>query len=118
MTAQLRSLVVLLVLVGGARTASAEGTQSGAQLFEQKCGICHFAGKTGAQMLERRLGKERALLAERRDLATVYIHTVVRHGLAGMPPLTRVELPDAELEAIAAYLTRQQRSPNAKQANE
>lgn len=116
MTGLLRWLGALLFMVGCACVApAARGDQSGAQLFEQKCGICHVAGKTGAQMLERRLGKERALLAERRDLATIYIHTVVRHGLAGMPPLTRVELPDAELEAIVAYLTRSRPSPGSAQ---
>jgi hypothetical protein len=57
-------------------------------------------------MLGRRLGKERALLAERTDLAGDYVRQVVRRGLLGMPPFTRVDLSDAELVHVVAYLTR------------
>lgn len=93
-------------LIGIMASANGAGTTAGEDLFLHKCGICHLAGKTGAQMLERRLGKDLALLHERKDLVDAYISTVVRQGLAGMPPLTRVELPDAELDSIVRYLTR------------
>jgi mono/diheme cytochrome c family protein len=78
----------------------------GGQLFERRCGVCHLKGQTGTNMLERRLGAQRALLAERTDLTPEYIRFVVRQGLVNMPRLTRVELPDAELEAISAWLRR------------
>ena len=100
--------VLLLVAMGisvaaaGADTPAADGQQ----LFERRCGVCHLQGQTGTTILARRLGPERALLAGRTDLAPEYIRQVVRAGLVNMPPLTRVELPDAELEAISAWLRR------------
>ncbi|MXO66826.1 c-type cytochrome [Altericroceibacterium endophyticum] len=76
-------------------------------LFLRKCGICHSKGGTGTMMLERRLGAENALLAERTDLTPEYIAAVVRHGLNSMPPITRVELTDAQLRDVSFYLTGQ-----------
>jgi mono/diheme cytochrome c family protein len=86
--------------------ADAARLAQGQQLFEKRCGVCHRAGQTGTQVLARRLGKERSLLAERRDLTVPYIRQVVRWGLVNMPRLTRVEMPDGDLDAIAAWLTR------------
>ncbi len=57
-------------------------------------------------MLGRRLGWDHALLNERSDLDADYIRQVVRNGMGGMPPQTRVDLTPAELDSVAAYLTR------------
>lgn len=86
--------------------AAASGAPDGKALFTRRCGICHLADGGGTWMLERRLGKAQSLLESRTDLQVPYIRTIARHGLNGMPRFTRVELPDADLEAIAAYLTR------------
>lgn len=102
----LRSGALTILLISFMASVNGAGLTQGEGLFLRKCGICHLEGKTGAQMLERRLGKDLALLHKRNDLAGAYIGTVVRQGLAGMPPLTRVELPDAELDSIVRYLTR------------
>ena len=77
----------------------------GAALFQDRCVLCHAAGGTGTFMLARRLGKERSLLAERSDLSADYVKQIVRHGLFAMPRFTRVELTDAELAAVAAFLS-------------
>jgi mono/diheme cytochrome c family protein len=78
----------------------------GQVLYKQRCGVCHMQGGTGTFMLERRLGKAQALLDERTDLAAPYVSTVARQGIMSMPRFTRTELTDAELAAIAAYLSR------------
>lgn len=88
---------------GGAATAVAA---DGPALFLARCGICHLPGGTGTFMLGRRLGKQRALLAERTDLQIAYVEAVVRNGLNAMPAFTRVEITDQELEAVAEYLAR------------
>lgn len=75
-------------------------------LFNARCGVCHLAGGGGTWMLERRLGKAQSLLARRSDLQPAYVRYVARFGLRAMPRFTRVELPDAELDAIAAWLAR------------
>jgi len=104
-------LAAALRCAGAAEPASAATLPEGAALFGERCGLCHAAGGTGTFMLERRLGKERALLAERTDLTAEYVRQVVRHGLQSMPRFTRVELTDAELSAVAAFLSSARKTP-------
>lgn len=75
--------------------------------------MCHLPGGTGTFMLGRRLGQANALLAERTNLDAAYVKQVVRTGIVSMPRITRAEVTDAELQAIADYLTRK-REPRAK----
>jgi len=97
-------LVALLGSVSFARPPSAD--TSGRQLFLHHCGICHLPGGTGTFMLGRRLGKDHALLEQRRDLSPAFISLVVRRGIMSMPRFTRVELTDRELHAIGEYLSK------------
>jgi mono/diheme cytochrome c family protein len=85
---------------------TAQKIEQGKKLFLARCGYCHLAGGTGTIMLARRLGKDRALLDSRTDLTAEYIRKITRVGINGMPPHNRIELPDSELDSIAAYLTR------------
>jgi mono/diheme cytochrome c family protein len=106
----LASLTMAAAGMGQARPASAapqdeDSATSGEALFLRECGMCHLPGGTGTMMLERRLGEERALIAQRGDLPPQYIELAVRRGVNSMPTITRVELPDAELHAIIDYLT-------------
>ncbi len=80
--------------------------EEGNKLFHAKCGYCHLQGGTGTIMLGFRLGKDKALLENRTDLRPDYIRHVARAGIGSMPRLTRIEVPDSELDLIAAYLTR------------
>ena len=86
--------------------ASAQKLEEGNKLFRARCGYCHLAGGTGTIMLGRRLGKDRALLEQRTDLTADYVRKITRVGINGMPPHTRIEVPDSELDLIATYLTR------------
>jgi hypothetical protein len=45
-----------------------------------------------------------ALLVNRTDLTQSYVKAVVRNGKVAMPPLSRVEVTDAELDSIARHL--------------
>jgi cytochrome c5 len=77
--------------------------------YELRCGYCHLAGGMGTNLLiKQRMvvgeGPEMALLANRKDLTPEYVKTVVRQGKNAMPPQTRVDITDAELEAVAAWL--------------
>jgi mono/diheme cytochrome c family protein len=80
--------------------------EQGDKLFHAKCGYCHLQGGTGTIMLGFRLGKDQALIENRTDLKVDYIKHVARSGIGSMPRLTRIEVPDSELDLIAAYLTR------------
>jgi len=85
------------------------GGKDGAALFSNLCGACHLAGGMGTNLLTKQrviLGEpaENGLLANRQDLTQNYVKIIVRRGRMAMPSLTRVEVTDAELDAIAAYL--------------
>jgi (+)-pinoresinol hydroxylase len=85
------------------------GQPRGYVQFERDCVVCHGSGpaKPGTRALHTKYaGHEPALLAERRDLAPEYVRSVVRHGVYVMPPFRKTELSDADLDAIVAYLTR------------
>lgn len=109
-------LLLAAACLGAAATGAwgeepADAPARGAALFDARCGICHGERGIGTFMLGRRLGAERALLAQRTDLTTALVETAVRRGINSMPVFTRVELTDAELAQIAAYLTRPPRPP-------
>jgi mono/diheme cytochrome c family protein len=80
---------------------------SGKQVFEHYCIQCHGPGDwPGTMQLARTRGKDRALLAERKDLAPDYVTAIVRHGLKSMPPFAPSDLTDAKLKALVEFLTK------------
>ena len=85
--------------------------QDGASVFSTHCGYCHLPFGMGTNLLTKQqvlAGQPPAmgLLANRRDLTAGYISAVVRNGKGAMPAQTRVDITDAELVAVGAYLTR------------
>jgi (+)-pinoresinol hydroxylase len=81
--------------------------QRGHQVYNKWCLPCHGsgAGKPGTASLAAR-GQKPAVLEERTDLTPTSIKTFVRHGVLFMPMFRKTEISDADLDAIAAYLTR------------
>jgi mono/diheme cytochrome c family protein len=77
----------------------------GKAAFVHRCRMCHGEGQTGAFILNRRLGAAKALLEKRDDLQPAYVRLVVRNGLVNMPRLSRVEMPEPDLDAVIVYLT-------------
>jgi mono/diheme cytochrome c family protein len=111
----LRGILLATLAVGlfpAAHAADAPVPSRGQQVFEHRCGMCHRQGGTGTFILARRLGAERSLLEKRSDLDPDYIRTVVRWGLVNMPRISRVEVPEPDMDALVAYLT----APKAPQA--
>lgn len=91
-----------------AATFGIKSGNPGERLFGRECAFCHVGKNTGTVMLQQRLPEGTpAQLHERRDLTADYVKAVVRQGMVNMPPLSRVELSDAELEQIAGYLARE-----------
>jgi mono/diheme cytochrome c family protein len=85
------------------------GGGNGEHLFSNRCGSCHLAGGMGTNLLTKQrmmAGQppETGLLANRTDLTADYVKGVVRGGKIAMPRLSRTEVTDGELDAIAAYL--------------
>lgn len=87
------------------------GGGNGETLFSNRCGACHLAGGMGTNLLTKQrmmAGEppENGLLANRKDLNADYVKSVVRMGKVAMPRLSRTEVTDAELDAIATYLAK------------
>jgi mono/diheme cytochrome c family protein len=87
-----------------ATAGAAVSGSDGAALFESRCALCHRGSGPGVFMLERRVGKELAILEERDNLTRPFLQAVVRNGIGSMPRFTRAEVTDAELAALADYL--------------
>lgn len=78
-------------------------------LFEVHCGYCHLTGGMGTNLLTKQrmmMGEtpDKGLLVNRTDLTADYVKSVVRMGKGAMPGQTKVDVTDAELDAVAKYL--------------
>ena len=125
MTKACMRLAIALVLIFAARaaaaqepprtsawtrnTASGEGQPRGYVQFQNYCSMCHGEGpgQPGTMALQAKYkGAEPALLSKRADLTPQLIKLYVRNGISIMPIFRKTEISDADLDAIADYLTR------------
>ncbi|HKV04204.1 MAG TPA: cytochrome c [Candidatus Acidoferrales bacterium] len=102
-------LVLLTATFAAPALASPDGAQieRGHKVYDKWCYPCHGtgAGKPGTDSLAAR-GQKPAVLEERTDLTAAMIKTFVRHGVLYMPVFRKTEITDADLDAISAYLMR------------
>lgn len=75
-------------------------------LFVEKCGMCHRQMGMGTVLLGRRMPAAQAMLETRRDLTRAFVKAAVRGGVGNMPPLSRGEVSDRQLDTIAGYLAK------------
>jgi mono/diheme cytochrome c family protein len=90
-------------------TTPANGEPRGYAQYQNYCSVCHGegVGKPGTLALQAKYkGAEPALLDKRTDLTPQLVKTFVRNGVSIMPFFRKTEISDADLDAIAAYLTR------------
>lgn len=91
---------------GGEREALIE---EGRNVYLARCEYCHGGGvqKGASMMLQRRYqGAVPAVLHERTNLPPEYIRLVVRTNTSGMAPIRTTEVSESQLDAVIAYLTR------------
>ncbi len=81
--------------------------ERGHKVYQKWCYPCHGPGadKPGTASLAAR-GQRPAVLEERTDLTPATIKTFIRHGVLFMPTFRKTEISDADLAAISAYLTK------------
>lgn len=83
--------------------------ERGAAVFNNWCSACHSRGSQNApgttSLQMKYQGSVPAALEDRRDLTPELVKLFVRNGVATMAPFRKVELSDADLDALAAYLT-------------
>jgi len=90
-------------------TVSGQGQPKGYVEYQRFCSACHGegVGRPGTLALQAKYkGAVPALLDKRTDLTREFVKTTVRNGVTVMPFFRKTEISDADLDAIAAYLTR------------
>jgi len=102
-------LIAMILAFAASALAAPDDAQieQGHKVYDKWCFPCHGtgSGKPGTDSLKAR-GQNPAVLEERTDLTAPVIKTFVRHGVLFMPMFRKTEISDADLDAIAAYLTR------------
>ena len=88
----------------------------GKQVYDYWCLPCHgaglglpgFAELPGTQQLRIKYRDTAIppLLTERTDLVPEFVKVIVRQGVSFMPQFRKTEISDADLDALAAYLAR------------
>jgi len=83
--------------------------ERGAAVFNNWCSACHSRGPQNApgtsSLQIKYQGSVPAALEDRRDLTPDLVKFFVRNGVAMMAPFRKTEVSDADLTALAAYLT-------------
>ena len=108
-------LVAGIVLAAGASALAADPAKSphGHEVFEKWCAPCHGRGpdKPGTVALETLYkGAKPGMLEERTDLTPEIVKHFVRTGVTVMPFFRKTEISDADLDALALFLS----SPSPK----
>lgn len=103
-------LIVAMSLIFAAQAFAAPDDsqiERGHKVYQKWCYPCHGPGadKPGTASLAAR-GQKPAVLEQRTDLTPPMIKTFVRHGVLYMPTFRKTEISDADLAAISAYLTK------------
>lgn len=76
------------------------------KLFVRKCAMCHRNFGMGTVLLSRRIDPAKVWLERRDDLTEDYVIAAARGGIGNMPRITRGDVDDDDLKAIAAYLAK------------
>jgi (+)-pinoresinol hydroxylase len=92
------------------RASELSGAHSaGRAVYAKWCAPCHDPGVThpGTHALTVKYqGVKPGVLLEWKDLPPAAVKFWVRHGLSVMPQFRKTEISDAELDALAAFLSR------------
>ena len=106
--------IALAGVAGSALAADAGQLALGKEKFDYWCDTCHAPDpREGGRYLPgtaslnaKYNGSRPGALVDRTDLLPPYVELVIRKGMEGMPFFRKTEISDAEMKAIAAYLSR------------
>jgi len=95
-------------ITGAAAAADAPTLAHGKEVFAKWCAPCHAPGSAypGTVALETKYqGQLPGALEQRTDLVPDFVKVMVRNGISVMPFFRKTEITDADLDALAAYLS-------------
>ena len=85
------------------------GHAVGQAVYTKWCAPCHDPGITHPgthALMVKYQGVKSGVILEWTDLTPTYVVYMVRHGMSVMPHFRKTEITDAELQDLAAYLSR------------
>jgi mono/diheme cytochrome c family protein len=103
---------LILISLAEAKSPDTAKVQKGKQVYDYWCATCHAPSTAnskypGTEALHAKYaGELPGTLALRTDLTADVVKFYVRNGVSVMPQFRKTEVDDAELDAIIAYLTR------------
>jgi len=115
MMKKIDSLLLAALMTSASVAIANDGTSQvirGKQVFNQWCASCHATGSRmpGTASLEVKYGGSiPAALEQRKDMNPDFIRYFVRNGVLIMPSFRKTEVSDADLDALAAYLSPQKK---------
>lgn len=102
----LTTLVVMSNAFGADEPGLTDQQERGKRLYYKTCIHCHAPGVWGTNRLSERMSVQDAVLENRTNLPAEAVRTIIRAGIGSMPAFRRSELSDTDIQAIAAYVSR------------
>jgi mono/diheme cytochrome c family protein len=104
-----------LILAGTVRAEVPSDPYAGGRaVYTKWCAPCHDPGRihpgTNALTVKYR-GVKPGVLLEWKDLQPETVKYLVRHGISVMPQFRKTEISDADLDALAKFLSRNSTAP-------
>jgi len=110
-----RIVIMGILLVAAFNSFAADNNPDlGKQVYQKWCAPCHAPGDLYPGTLALRAKYKGALpdaLEQRTDLSPEMVKYFVRNGITIMPFFRKTEISDAELNAMADFLTNQPAKP-------
>jgi mono/diheme cytochrome c family protein len=110
-----RIAIMGILLVTAFNSLAADNNPDlGKQVYQKWCSPCHAPGDLYPGTLALRAKYKGALpdaLEQRTDLSPEMVKYFVRNGITIMPFFRKTEISDAELNAMADFLTKQPAKP-------
>jgi (+)-pinoresinol hydroxylase len=109
--AVLAGLILTALTLGGTALSDQQpdANAAGRAVYTKWCAPCHDPGviHPGTNALTVKYqGVKPGVLLEWKDLQPEMVRFVVRHGISVMPQFRKTEISDAELDALAKFLSR------------
>jgi mono/diheme cytochrome c family protein len=103
------ALAALIICGSGSATEPSDPYAAGRAVYTKWCAPCHDPGviHPGTNALTVKYqGVKSGVLLEWKDLPPEMVRHLVRNGISVMPQFRKTEISDADLDALAKFLSR------------